>query len=105
MTDREVRIDSYFSLPTDLAAEMKGWPEFRSGDGYETCLGADDEEVSTSLEEDEGKTFVLVKGTGAGELFFRVLGAAIYALSAHSDDVWPRVTRWGDTRQPIGSGT
>jgi len=32
MTKREVHIISYFSLPTDLAASMRDWPEFKGGD-------------------------------------------------------------------------
>jgi hypothetical protein len=96
MTKRAVYIDSYFSLPTDLAAEMREWPEFRSGDGYHTVLQTDTEVVSTSLEDDDGTPFVLVRGTGDGQLFFRVLGVSLYALAGHSDDVWPRVMRWSD---------
>ena len=34
----ELRIQSYFSLPTDLAAEMRAWPEFVSGEGYTVNL-------------------------------------------------------------------
>ena len=36
--NREVHIRSYFSLPTDLAAEMRGWPEFVSGKEYSVDL-------------------------------------------------------------------
>ena len=35
---KEVHIDSYFSLPTDLAGEMRGWPEFVSGEEYSVDL-------------------------------------------------------------------
>jgi hypothetical protein len=94
MTSRSVYIDSYFSLPTDLATEMAGWPEFVSGHEYQTILRTATEEVKTSLESDEGRPFVLVKGTGDGPLFFKVLGLSLYALAGHSDDVWPRVMRW-----------
>jgi hypothetical protein len=98
MIKRAVYIDSYFSLPTDLAAEMRAWPEFISGDGYRAQLRTATEEVSTSLEHDEGRPYVLVQGTGDGPLFFRVLGLSLYALAGHSDDVWPRVMRWeGDS--------
>jgi hypothetical protein len=30
----EVHIQSYFSIETDLANEMRSWPEFTSGSGY-----------------------------------------------------------------------
>ncbi len=96
MPSRAVYIDSYFSLPTDLAAEMSGWAEFVSGHEYQVLLQTTAEEVKTSMEYDEGRPFVLVKGTGDGPLFFRVLGLSLYALAGHSDDVWPRVMRWDE---------
>ena len=94
MPNRAVYIDSYFSLPTDLAAEMREWPEFVSGNEYQAVLRTSSEEVTTSLEHDESRPFVLVKGVGDGPLFFRVLGVSLYALAGNSDDVWPRVMRW-----------
>jgi hypothetical protein len=94
MSNRDVRVDSYFSLPTDLAAELGSWPEFVSGIEYEADLRSGDEFVSVRLEQDEGKPFVRVRGSGDGPLFHQVLGTVIHALSAHSDDVW--VTRWSN---------
>lgn len=94
MAQRAVRIDSYFSLPTDLAAEMRQWPEFVAGQGYETNLRTAAEEVATSLQTDEGQSYLLVQGHGEGTLFYRVLGQCVYALAGDSDDVWPRVLRW-----------
>jgi hypothetical protein len=96
MPTRAVNIDSYFSLPTDLASEMKSWSEFvsGSGSGYDVVLKTDSEDVLTSLEHDEGRPFVLVSGKGDGPLYFRVLGLTLYALAGHSDDVWPQVMRW-----------
>ncbi len=95
MSNRDVRLDSYFSLPTDLAAELGSWPEFVSGQEYEADLRSDDELVLVRLEQDEGRPFVRVRGSGNGPLFHRVLGTVIHALSAHSDDVW--LTRWSDS--------
>ena len=94
MNQRTVSIGSYFSLPTDLAEEMRNWPEFLDGSGYATRLRSESEEVATSLEEEEGGSLVYVRGTGDGPLFYRVLGCTLYALACHSDDVWPRVMRW-----------
>jgi len=94
MVKREVSIDSYFSLPTDLAGEMCQWSEFVCGDGYAVTLKTATETVSTSLEQDEGRPLVFVRGSGDGPLFFRVRGMTMYALAGHSDDVWPRVIRW-----------
>jgi hypothetical protein len=105
MLIREVRIDSYFSLPTDLAAEMGSWPEFVSGTEYTTTLRSEGELVETSLQEDEGSHFVRVRGSGHGNLFFKVLGITLYALAGHSDDVWPRVMRWDSELAASNGGT
>ncbi len=94
MTKREVRIDSYFSLPTDLAVEMRSLPEFVEGKEYAVTLRSSTEEVFTSLEYDEDAPYVSVRGNGEGSLFFRALGLTLYALAGNSDDVWPRVMRW-----------
>jgi hypothetical protein len=87
MSNRDVRVESYFSLPTDLAAELGSWPEFVSGREYDADLRCGDEFVSIRLDGDEDKQFIRVRGSGAGHLFHRVLGAVIYALSGHSDNV------------------
>jgi hypothetical protein len=91
---REVRIDSYFSLPTDLASALGKWPEFVSGKDYSALLTSEQESVTTSLEYDEDQPFVWVRGDGDGPLFFRVLGVAFWELAGHSDSVWPSITRW-----------
>lgn len=92
---RVARIDSYFSLETDLAVVMSSWPEFVNGSGYSVTLKSPDEVVAISLHEakDDDSRHVVVEGTGGGALFERALGAAVFAMSAHSDSVW--VSRWG----------
>ena len=35
---REIHIQSYFSLPTDLAGQLGAWPEFVAGEGYTAHL-------------------------------------------------------------------
>lgn len=87
MGDREVHILSYFSLETDLAGEMHAWPEFVSGEGYCVRLTSPSETIEVSLAEEEEQKYVIVRGTGAGELFDRVLGRVIHALAAHSDNL------------------
>lgn len=87
----EVHIMSYFSLETDLANEMRSWPEFKSGSGYVVELATPDqvEVVSVALVErtaDES-AYVRVTGTAPGPLFDRVLGRVTYSLSAHSDNL------------------
>jgi hypothetical protein len=89
---RETRIRSYFSLPTDLAGEMRGWPEFVAGRDYTVELKSADtgEVVSVKYvdEEDVGfVAYVAVCSPDAGPLFDRVLGRVVYALSEQSDDL------------------
>jgi len=86
MTKRAVQIVSYFSLPTDLAAEMRTWPEFVSGDGYNVRLASQTESVEVELIGREER-HVAVRGSGPGELFDRVLGRVVHALAAHSDNL------------------
>ena len=99
MTVRQARIDSYFSLPTDLAAEMRGWPEFVVGEGYDVELNNQAEHVTVKLvsADDEDNQHVLVRGTGVGPLFQQVLGCVAFAMAAHSDEVL--VMQWRD-REP-----
>ena len=84
---RETHIISYFSLPTDLAGEMRDWPEFVSGQDYSVDLKSSAETVSVRFVEDGEEHYVLVSGDGAGTLFDRVLGRVIYALADHSDNL------------------
>jgi hypothetical protein len=90
----QVRIDSYFSLPTDLAADMMNWPEFVRGKDYSVELESDDETVNVKLmpAEDDDRPYVLVRGEHGGRLFLAALGYVSYALAAHSDDL--QVMRW-----------
>ncbi|MDE0854960.1 MAG: hypothetical protein OSA97_11130 [Nevskia sp.] len=84
----EVHITSYFSLPTDLAAAMRQWPEFINGEGYEVTLQDREsgERVECALIQEEGP-FVRVLGSLGGTLFVRVLGKVTYELAAHSDNL------------------
>ena len=86
---RETHIISYFSLETDLAGEMRDWPEFVSGRAYSVDLKSrdSDETVIVRYVEDGDDRYVSVMGDGAGRLFDLVLGRVIYALSAHSDNL------------------
>ena len=94
---RIVRIRGYFSLPTDLAAEMRHWPEFQSGAGYDVLLGSTSERVVVTFrpESEEDNQHLEVAGEGDGPLFHQVLGCVVYAMSKHSDDMlvsnWPQV--------------
>jgi hypothetical protein len=97
MSRRVVRIDSYFSLPIDLAEEMRIWPEFVDGKDYSVKLASPTESVTVELkpENDEDACHVLITGVGSGPLFFSVLGCAAHAMAAHSDSV--QLHRWEDT--------
>jgi hypothetical protein len=87
----EVHIISYFSLKTDLADEMRSWPEFQSGSGYVVELTTPDqcEVVSVKLIErtEDESAYVRVTASAPGPLFDRVLGRVTYALAAHSDNL------------------
>lgn len=85
MSVRQVLITSYFSEETDLAAEMASWAEFVAGEGYNVSLASGSETVEVSLTEEAEQMYVIVRGTGTGELFDRVLGRVIHALADHSD--------------------
>lgn len=86
---RETHITSYFSLPTDLASEMREWPEFVSGKEHDVDLKSQDsaETVTVRYIDDGEAPYVSVSGQGPGTLFDRVLGRAIYALAGHSDNL------------------
>lgn len=84
---KELCIQSYFSLPTDLAAEMRDWPEFVRGSGYDAELRwpATGESVTVRYVDDDDRAYVAITSEGSGSLFDRVAGRVIYALSAHTD--------------------
>ena len=92
MSKRQVHIVSYFSLPTDLAASMRDWPEFGGGEEYSVDLASSDGEVVTVRRESGDDEYVAVVGIGDGHLFDRVLGRVTHALAAHSDNLM--VCRW-----------
>jgi hypothetical protein len=94
--NRTTRIDSYFSIPTDLAAEFSEWPEFATGRGYDVDLKSELESVRIRLvpedERGEDSKHVVVVGEGHGRLFEAALGCVIRAMCQHSDNL--TVTQW-----------
>lgn len=90
----EVHVKSYFSLATDLARILSDWPEFQTGAGYTADLRSPDatEQVTVRLIVKDDERVVSIRSDWEGSLFFRVLGAVIYALGAHSDMLM--VDRW-----------
>lgn len=89
MSAAHLRIDSYFSMLVDLAAEMRNWPEFVAGEGYCVELRSltSSETVTVELIDPDGAQYVLVRSSETGSLFERVTGKVIYALSANTDHV------------------
>ena len=85
--EKELRIQSYFSLPTDLAAEMRDWPEFVSGEAYSANLldVATGEEVSVRYVEEEDDCYVIIRSSSPGPLLDRVAGRAVCSLIDHRD--------------------
>lgn len=86
-----LRIDSYFSLPTDLASEMRSWPEFVEGIEYSVDLkdALTAEEVSVRLFEgtENDLPHIQIRSNRNGLLFERVVGCVVFALSAHTDNL------------------
>jgi hypothetical protein len=86
---RCLRIGSYFSVETDLAGEMRSWPEFVSGSGYDMDLrdASTAESVTVRYVEGGEEAHVHITGSGEGSLFDRVAGRVVHAMSAHSDSL------------------
>ncbi len=87
---KRLHIRTYDSIPTDLAGEMRGWPEFVSGEGYTVHLrdpasGATASVVRTDPAND--LPTVIVEGTHRSSVLDRALGRVIQALSEHSDNL------------------
>jgi hypothetical protein len=83
-------IRSYDSRPTDLAGEMRDWPEFVSGLGCSVHLrdAATGAEVSVRMTEPKNDfSTVIVEGTYRSSILDRALGRVVLALSEHSDDL------------------
>ena len=87
--DETIRIESYFSLPTDLAQEMQDWPEFVQGQNHSVDLrdGVTGDVVSVRYVEAGEDCYVTVEAGKSGALFDRVVGRVVCALSTNSDRV------------------
>ena len=85
----QIRIYSYFSIPTDLAEEMRNWPEFVDGHDYTVDLKdtASAEAVFVRYVEADEDCYVTVEAAKACPLFDKVVGRVICALSTHSDNL------------------
>jgi hypothetical protein len=88
--NKALHIGSYFSLPTDLAGEMRSWPEFVGGEGYSVDLRNPQtgEAVTVRYVEVDEVPWLIVDSPAAGGLFDRVVGRTVEALSHNSDSVW-----------------
>ena len=89
MTKR-IKIKSYFSLPTDLANEMRDWKEFVSGEDYTVNLkSADSGEIVAVryIETETAFDYVIVESNSPGELFDKAIGRAVRSLIMHSDSL------------------
>ena len=84
----EIRIQSYLTFPTDLAREMCSWPEYIRGEGYSVDLrdSTTSEVVSVRYVDDEND-YVVVRSDAPGQLFDRVVGRVVDAMSHHSDNL------------------
>ena len=84
---QQLIIESYFSLPTDLAGEMSNWPEFVSGEGYSVDLkdSSTGVAVTVRLMEENESFYVTIDSPVTSQLFDQVAGRVINALAAKSD--------------------
>jgi len=94
MKKYRVRIDSYFSLPTDLSCELSGLPQYSLGAGYSVELKSEVGSVVTELipARDDDSEYVLVTGQNDESLFHIVLGIVVNTLSKNSDNVF--ISQW-----------
>jgi hypothetical protein len=75
-------------LPTDLAGEMKSWPEFQSGEGYSVELKDPFTGEEVSLRRvTESPDYLEIRSNATGPLFDRAVGRAVYLLAGHSDNL------------------
>lgn len=86
----QFHIRTYDSIPTDLAAEMRAWPEFITGENYTVHLQdlENGNEISVWMTDpsDDFPT-VIVEGPSRSQLLDKTLGRAIQALSEHNDNL------------------
>jgi len=83
---REIIIRSFFRYPVDLAAELRDWREFVAGEGYSVELfdGKTGEKVSVRHVWGWEDEHLIITSTAPGELFDRVVGRVVRALSMQS---------------------
>jgi hypothetical protein len=81
-----VLIFSYWTSPTDLAAILGDWPEFRGGSGYNVDLHAlrSGETVEVRLVRENDDCWLLVAANATGALFERALGRITLELARTS---------------------
>ena len=84
-----LQIRSYFSIETDLALIMSKWPKFLVGEAHDVELRnpKGDEIVTTKFIKNDVEAYVSVCSSSINELFERVVGSVVYAMSAHSDNL------------------
>jgi hypothetical protein len=87
---KQLHILTYDSIPTDLAGEMRRWPEFVAGQDYTVHLrdAQTGEEVNVCMRDtpDDVPT-VVVDGPSRSALLDKVLGRVAQALAEHSDNL------------------
>lgn len=86
---KEIIIRSYFSLPTNLAQEMRNWKEFVNEEDYSVDLSSDEtgETVTVRYIEKGEDYYVLIVSSIGGKLFERVVGKTVIAMSMNSDNL------------------
>jgi len=91
LTLADMRIYSYFSIPTDIAASLRDWPEFVSGEEYAVELKDPITGEQVTIKpigvEPDSIDYLVVTGNLKGRLYERVVGRAIIELQPHTDNL------------------
>jgi hypothetical protein len=79
-------IFSHWTSETDLAALLRDWPEFASGEGYTVDLhcATSGDGVEIRLVHEEDDRWLLVASTNTGGLFERALGRVALEMARTS---------------------
>ncbi|HUF05522.1 MAG TPA: barstar family protein [Aridibacter sp.] len=84
----EFGIVTYDSIPTDLASELRNWPEFVDGRRDQVLLSSGEEEANSwKVHDPGGFPTIVCEGLSRSPLLDKLLGRVIQALAEHSDNL------------------
>ena len=85
----EITVRSYLSFPTDLAGEMREWPEFITGEGYYVDLQDESTggKITVRYNERQNDARVIITGPASSRLYDQVVGRVVCAMALNSDEL------------------